>query len=57
LRDAFDATMKDPEFRAELDRLRLPFSPKNAAEALKTVGAIYASPPDVIAAAKKIVAQ
>jgi hypothetical protein len=57
LRDAFDATMKDPEFRADLDRLRLPFSPKTAADALKTVGAIYASPPDVIAAAKKIVTQ
>ena len=57
LRDAFDATMKDPEFRADLDKLRLPFSPKTAAEALKTVGAIYASSPDVVQAAKKIVAQ
>jgi hypothetical protein len=57
LRGAFDATMKDPEFRAELDRLRLPFSPKAAGDALKTVGAIYASPPDIIAAAKKIVTQ
>lgn len=57
LRDAFDATMKDPEFRADLDRLRLPFSPKTAADALKTVGAIYASPPDAIADAKKIVTQ
>ena len=57
LRDAFDATMKDPEFRADLDKLRLPFSPKTADEALKTVGAIYASPPDIIEAAKKIVTQ
>jgi tripartite-type tricarboxylate transporter receptor subunit TctC len=57
LRDAFDATMKDPEFRADLDTLRLPFSPKTADEALKTVGAIYASPPDIIEAAKKIVTQ
>lgn len=57
LRDAFDATMKDPEFRADLDRLRLPFSPKTADEALKTVGAIYASPPEIIAAAKKIATQ
>jgi len=57
LRDAFDATMKDPEFRAELDKLRLPFSPKTAADALKTVGEIYASPPDIVEAAKKIVTQ
>ncbi len=57
LRDAFDATMKDPEFQADLDKLRLPFSPKTAHEALKTVRAIYASPPDIIEAAKKIVTQ
>lgn len=56
LRDAFDATMKDPAFRADLDRLRLPLSPKTADEALKTVGAIYATPPNIIEAAKKIVA-
>jgi tripartite-type tricarboxylate transporter receptor subunit TctC len=57
LRDAFDATMKDPKFRADLDTLRLPLSPKTAEEALKTIGAIYATPPDIIEAAKKIVAQ
>lgn len=57
LRDAFDATMKDPAFRADLDKLRLPFSPKTAEQALKTIGAIYASPPDIVAAAKKIVTQ
>ena len=54
LRAAFDSTMKDPEFRTDLAKLRLPFSPKTAGEALKTVGAIYASPPDIIEAAKKI---
>jgi tripartite-type tricarboxylate transporter receptor subunit TctC len=57
LRNAFDATMKDPAFRADLDTLRLPFSPKTADEALKTVGAIYASPSDIVQAAKKIVTQ
>jgi hypothetical protein len=55
LRNAFDATVKDPQFRADLDKLRLPLSPKSADEALKTVGGIYASPPDIIEAAKKIV--
>lgn len=57
LREAFDATMKDPEFRADLNKLRLPFSPKAANQALETVGAIYASPPDIIEAAKKLVTQ
>lgn len=57
LRGAFDATMKDPAFRADLDKLRLPYSPKTGDQALKTVGAIYASQPDIVDAAKKIVTQ
>lgn len=54
LRDAFDATMKDPDFQADAARQRLPISPKNAEEALKTVDEIYATPDDIVAAARKI---
>ena len=54
LRDAFDATMKGPELRADLDKLRLPLSPNTADEALKTVGAIYASPPDITKPLKRL---
>lgn len=57
LRDAFDTTMNDPAFRADLNKLRLPFSPKTADQARKTVDAIYASPPDIVDAAKKIATQ
>jgi tripartite-type tricarboxylate transporter receptor subunit TctC len=54
LRDAFNATMKDPQFLAELEKLRLPISPKTGEEALKVVEDIYATPDDIVQAAKKI---
>jgi tripartite-type tricarboxylate transporter receptor subunit TctC len=54
LRDAFDATMQDADFQAEAAKQRLPVSPKNAEEALKTVDEIYATPDDIVAAARKI---
>jgi tripartite-type tricarboxylate transporter receptor subunit TctC len=54
LRDAFDATMQDPGFQADAAKQRLPVSPKNAEEALKTVDEIYATPDDIVAAARKI---
>ena len=57
LRDAFAATMKDPEFRADLDRQRLTLEPRYADEALKIVSDIAGAPPDVIAAARKVMTE
>jgi hypothetical protein len=54
LRDAFNATMQDPQFVAELEKLRLPLSPKTGEEALQVVDEIYATPEDIVQAAKKI---
>jgi tripartite-type tricarboxylate transporter receptor subunit TctC len=54
LRDAFNASVKDPKFVAEATKLRLPVSPKTGEEAVKTVEAIYATPDDVVAAARKV---
>jgi tripartite-type tricarboxylate transporter receptor subunit TctC len=54
LRDAFNATVKDPQFIAEAEKLRLPISPKTGEEALKIVEDIYATPDDIVQAAKKI---
>ena len=54
LRAGFDAVMKDPDFLADADKQRLPISPESAAEAAKTVDDIYATPADVVAAARKI---
>jgi tripartite-type tricarboxylate transporter receptor subunit TctC len=54
LRDAFNATMKDPQFIAEAQKLRLPISPKTGEEALKIVEEIYATPDDIAAAARNV---
>ncbi len=55
LRDAFAAAVKDPEFIAEAKKLRLPVSPRTGEEAAKVIDAIYATPPDIVAAARKVV--
>jgi hypothetical protein len=54
LRDGFDATMKDPDFLADAAKEGLPVSPENAAAAAKIVNDIYATPDDVVAAAREI---
>jgi tripartite-type tricarboxylate transporter receptor subunit TctC len=57
LRDGFNATMKDPQFIAELEKLRLPISPKTGEEALQVVEGIYATPDDIVAAARKVASE
>jgi tripartite-type tricarboxylate transporter receptor subunit TctC len=57
LRDAFEETVKDPAFIAEAKGLRLPVSPKVGEEALRTVEGIYATPDDIVRAARKIIGE
>jgi tripartite-type tricarboxylate transporter receptor subunit TctC len=57
LRAAFAAAVKDPDFIAEAKKLRLPVSPRTGEEAAKAVEQLYATPPDIIAAARKVVAE
>ena len=57
LRDAFAAMMKDPEYKADLDRQRLTMEPKFADEAIAIVNAIASAPAEVIAAAKKVMTE
>jgi len=54
LRDAFDATMKDPDFVKEATRLALEVRPVNGAEVQRLIQEIYASPPDVVKRASEI---
>ena len=54
LRDAFNRAVKDPQFVAEAAKLRLPVSPKTGEEALKVVEKIYATPEDIVQAARKV---
>ena len=48
LREAFDATMKDAEFMAEMKKLDLDLQPVTAAEIDALIREVYASSPDVV---------
>jgi hypothetical protein len=48
LRDAFDATMTDPEFLADAKRQNLDVRPVSGAEAEALIREVYASSPEVV---------
>ena len=48
LRDAFDATMKDPEFLAEMKKLTLEVRPQSGAHVEQLVREVYTYPADVV---------
>src|SRR5215468_12647753 len=52
---AFDATMKDPEFLSEAERLQADVSPVSAGEIEKLLAGVYATPNDIIAKAAKAI--
>lgn len=53
---AFDATMKDPEFLADAEKLQADVSPVSAGEIDKLLADIYATPKDIVAKAAKAIA-
>jgi tripartite-type tricarboxylate transporter receptor subunit TctC len=55
LRAAFDATMNDPEFRAEARDLNLDVEPVGSAEVEALLSEAYASPPEVVKLATELV--
>ena len=55
LRAAFDATMNDPEFRAEARDLNLDVEPVSGAEVEALLREAYASPPEVVKLATELV--
>jgi tripartite-type tricarboxylate transporter receptor subunit TctC len=57
LRQAFELTMRDPEFLAEARQRLLDVNPMSGAEIDKLVGELYQTPPDVIAATKAVIAE
>ena len=57
LRQAFDATMKDAEFLAEAKQRKLDVNPMTGAEIDRLVGELYQTSPEVIAAAKAVIAE
>ena len=57
LRAAFDNTMKDPEFLAEAAQRQLEVNPMRGADIERLLGELYATPSDVIAATKTVIAE
>jgi tripartite-type tricarboxylate transporter receptor subunit TctC len=56
LRRAFDATMQDPEFRAEAERLQADLAPMPGEEVQKLVARLYATPRPVVERVKRLLA-
>jgi tripartite-type tricarboxylate transporter receptor subunit TctC len=54
LREAFDATMRDPEFLAEMRSQTLEVRPVGGAEVQNLMRDLYASPPDAVKLAREI---
>jgi tripartite-type tricarboxylate transporter receptor subunit TctC len=55
LRAAFDATMKDPDFIAETNKVKLEVSPTSGAEIDRLLEQVYATPKEVIEKAKQAI--
>ena len=54
--DAFDKTMKDPEFLAEAQKMKADINPVSAAEIDRLLAEVYKTPKDVVAKATKAIA-
>ena len=54
LRDAFNTTMKDPEFLADIDKRQFDLDPVPGEELEKTVKEVMSQPPDIVARMKKL---
>jgi tripartite-type tricarboxylate transporter receptor subunit TctC len=57
LRRAFDAMVADPQFRSEAERLKLLVTPMTGDEVTRRIGALYATPADVVARARTILGE
>ncbi|HMA51461.1 MAG TPA: tripartite tricarboxylate transporter substrate-binding protein [Magnetospirillaceae bacterium] len=56
LREAFEATMRDPEFLDEAKKLELEVAPVSGEEITQLVTEVYATPPDIVQLAREAMA-
>ena len=54
LRDAFNATMKDPDFLTDIDKRQFDLDPVSGEVLEKTVKEVMTQPPDIVARMKKL---
>jgi tripartite-type tricarboxylate transporter receptor subunit TctC len=55
LRRAFDATVRDPEFLAEAEKMKMDISPSTGEEAQKIADAIANTPPEIASRARRLI--
>ena len=55
LRSAFDATMSDPQFLEDAEKIRIDISPLPGSKVQELVQTLYAMPKDVIARARQAI--
>ena len=55
LRAAFDATMRDPQFLEDAEKMRIDISPLPGAKVQELVQKLYAAPQDVVARARQAI--
>ena len=55
LRAAFDATMRDPQFLEDAEKMRIDISPLPGAKVQELVQKLYAAPKDVVARARQAI--
>jgi tripartite-type tricarboxylate transporter receptor subunit TctC len=54
LRQAFDATVADPAFRADVEKMSLHVDPVGGEEMARELAGAFALPPDIIAGAREM---
>ena len=55
LRKAFDQAVKDPEFLADAERMRIAIAPLSGEKVQELVTKLYATPKDVVVEAKRAI--
>jgi hypothetical protein len=55
LRTAFDATVKDPKFLAEAEKLKLSITPLSGEKVQALIAKLYASPKELVERAKAVI--
>jgi tripartite-type tricarboxylate transporter receptor subunit TctC len=55
LRSAFDATMRDKDFLADAETMRIDIAPLSGAKVQELVQKLYASPKDMVARARQAI--
>jgi len=57
LRRAFDATMQDPEFKADVEKMRVSYGPINGEDLQKLVAQVSDLPADITELVRKVYQQ